>query len=235
MLPDDKHYIRCLESLKESTLFKNLNNDFIHTILEQMTKEVWKAEVFKNSIDVLDTLYFIISGRLKVFQISPKSRREHTIFILSKGDIFDIFNLLGTKGHQVYWETIDELEILAIPNKKIQKLILNNTDLNEAVFKYLGKRMLMLEQAALDATMHNTLTRLANLLLKNINGETQKLELINNLPNDEIASLIGTTRAVVNRHIQELKKSGAITVKRKEIDIHNIESLISIAEQKYLF
>ena len=234
MSPDNKHYIRCFEALKESALFKNVKSDVMHSTLMHMTKEVWKAGVFKNSIESSDTLHFIISGRLKVYQVNPKSGREHTIFILSNGDIFDIFNLLGTNDHKVFWETIDELEVLSIPNKEIQKIILNNAVLNESVFKYLGERMLLLEQAAVDASMHNTLTRLANLLLKNINGETQKLELINNLPNDEIASLIGTTRAVVNRHIQELKKTGAISVKRKQIDINNIELLISIAEQKYL-
>ena len=234
MSPDNKHYIRCLEALKDSALFKNLKSDVIHSILGQMSKEVWKAEVFKNSIEASNTLHFIISGRLKVFQINPKSGREHTIFILSKGDIYDIFNLLDNKKHQVYWETIDELEVLCITNKDMQNFILKNGVLNEAIFKYLGERMLILEQAALDVTMHNTLTRLANLLLKNINGKTQKLELINNLPNEEIASLIGTTRAVVNRHIQELKKTGAITVKRKQIDINNLKLLISIAEQKYI-
>jgi CRP/FNR family transcriptional regulator len=59
------------------------------------------------------------------------------------------------------------------------------------------------------------------------------LELINDLPNDEIASMIGTTRAVVNRHIQELKKAGAITTKRSHIDIKDLQALIAIAEEKH--
>jgi CRP/FNR family transcriptional regulator len=57
------------------------------------------------------------------------------------------------------------------------------------------------------------------------------LETINNLPNNEIANLIGTTRAVVNRNIQELKKAGAISVKRKQIIVENVEILKAISQK----
>jgi len=106
--------------------------------------------------------------------------------------------------------------------------------LNLSIFKYLAQRMRMLENAVTDVCFHNTLTRLSNLLLSNINKDSKKLEIINNLPNEEIAKLIGTTRTVVNRHIQELKKAGVISVKRKQIDIENLQLLISIAERKYV-
>ena len=94
--------------------------------------------------------------------------------------------------------------------------------------------MRQLEEAATDISLHSTLIRLSHLLLNNINGHSHQLQLINNLPNNEIASLIGTTRAVVNRHIQELKKCGAISVKRSQIDIENVELLLAIAEEKYI-
>ncbi|MGB5205101.1 helix-turn-helix domain-containing protein [Eudoraea sp.] len=86
---------------------------------------------------------------------------------------------------------------------------------------------------ATDVTLHSTLARLSSLLLKNINGETRKLELINNLPNEEIAGLIGTTRAVVSRHNQELKRCGPISVSLKQINVKNLELLPSIAEENY--
>lgn len=233
MQPDNKHFIRCLESLKMSLIFGSLNTVILSSILSAMSREKWRSGIVKNSIDAPTTFHFIISGRLKVYQINPKTGREHTTFLLTKGDVFDIFNLLDSETHHIYWETIDDLELLTCSNKIIQTHIVNNPSLNNSVFRYLGKRMRALEDMAVDASIHNTLTRLSNLLLKNINGQSQKLELINNLANDEIASLIGTTRAVVNRHIQELKKAGAISVKRKQIDIENLKLLIAIAEEKY--
>ena len=121
---------------------------------------------------------------------------------------------------------MDDLEILNLSNNVMHEIILKYPVLNLAIFKYLGKRMRMLETAVTDVCFHNTLTRLSNLLFNHINDESKQLEVINNLPNDEIANLIGTTRTVVNRHIQELKKAGVISVKRKQIDVKNLKLII---------
>ena len=232
MKTDDKHYLRCLESLKDSTLFGNLNHDILHQLLLNMTLEKWSESVFISGIDLeLSRFRFIISGRLKSYQINAETGREHTIYILSKGDVFDILYLLDDKIHEVYWETIDDMEILDIPIAKMRLLIETNPSLNKNILLYLGKRMLFLEMAITDMSLHNTIVRLSKLLLNNINQQSNKLELINNLSNDEIASLIGTTRAVVNRHLQELKQCGAINIKHKQIDIKNINLLLSIAEK----
>ena len=232
MTIDDKHYVRCLEALNDSKLFGNLNNDIILQLLLNMTLEKWSESNFLSGKDLERSRFrFIISGRLKRYQINAETGREHTIYILSKGDVFDILYLLDDNAHEVYWETIDDLEILNMSIEKMRLLIETNPSLNKNILLYLGKRMLFLEKSVTDMSLHNTIVRLSKLLLNNINKQSHKLELINNLSNDEIASLIGTTRAVVNRHLQELKKCGAIDINHKQIDIKNINLLLTIAEK----
>lgn len=236
MTVDDKHYVRCFEALKDSNLFGNLNHDILHQLLLNMTLEKWSESNFKSGKDLERSRFrFIISGRLKRYQINAETGREHTIYILSKGDVFDILYLLDDNAHEVYWETIDDMELLNIPIAKMRLLIETNPSLNKNILLYLGKRMLFLERAVTDMSLHTTIVRLSKLLLNNINQQSNKLELINNLSNEEIASLIGTTRAVVNRHLQELKKCGAIDINHKHIDIKNIKLLLSIAEENFLF
>jgi len=234
MSPDDNRFTRYLEALKESLFFGKLPVDVLRTMLTDMKPEIWDVKTFKNSTEVTFMLHFIVRGRIKVFQINPITGREHTIFILPKGNVFDILYYLEPVPHNVYWETLDELELLNIPMDKMDYWLDNYPILNKSIFLYLAKRMRQFEDTTADMSLHNTLVRLTNLLLKNINGQTNKLELINNLPNDEIANLIGTTRAVVNRHIQELKKCGAISVKRKQIDVENIQTLLSISEKRFV-
>ena len=199
-----------------------------------MTAEHWKAKSFKSSIEVSSTFHFIVFGRLKVFKSNPDSGREHTVFVLSEGDVFDLLSLLDTKPHDVYWEALDKLEVLKVSMEQMRNWINKNPVIHKDILYYLGNRMRQLMDVATDVTLHNTLVRLSSLLLKNINGETRQLELINNLPNEEIAGLIGTTRAVVSRHIQELKRCGAISVSRKQINVKNLQLLLSIAEEKYI-
>jgi CRP/FNR family transcriptional regulator len=220
--------------LEKSLIFKSLEKHQLKSILNNMILKEWEAGYFKNSLEETSNFNFIVSGRLKIYQINSKTGREYTIFILSSGDVFDIINLLDSEPHQVYWEAMDDLKILSISISKMRDYVLKYDQLNLSIFKYLARRMRMLENAVTDVCFHNTLTRLSNLLLNNINEDSKKLEIINNLPNEEIAKLIGTTRTVVNRHIQELKKAGVISVKRKQIDVENLQLLISMAERKYI-
>lgn len=233
MLKDNVHFSRYKQALLDSAFYSNINTQSIQILLDAMTPEQWAAKSFKSSTDVASTFHFIISGRLKVFKSNPDTGREHTVFVLSKGDVFDVLSLLDTKPHDVYWEALDPLEVLKIPIDKMRHWINQNPEGHKAIMYYLGERMHQLMNVATDVTLHSTLVRLANLLLKNINGETRKLELINNLPNEEIAGLIGTTRAVVSRHIQELKRCGAISVSRKQINVKNLQLLLAVAEEKY--
>ena len=234
MKPENNHFLKYLEALTSSPFFKDSSTDSINELLHSMSEEHWNAKSFKSSTDVVSTFHFIVSGRLKVYKSNPDTGREHTVFVLSKGDVFDVLSLLDTKPHDVYWEALDSLEVLKISMEQMRHWINKYPVMHKAILYYLGDRMRQLMDVATDVTLHSTLVRLSALLLKNINGETRKLELINNLPNDEIAGLIGTTRAVVSRHIQELKRCGAISVSRKQINVKNLELLLSIAEEKYI-
>ncbi len=226
------HFIRCLEALKASSFFEGAEISALKELLAKMSLEYWAAGTFKNSADFRQSFHVIISGRLKVYRINPNTGREHTIFILNDGDVFDILSLLDQETHEIYWEAKDQLEILHIGLDDIQQWLYRSPSIQKNMMHYLGHRMRQLEDAATDISLHSTLVRLSGLILRNINGENHKLELINNLPNEELASLIGTTRAVVNRHIQELKHCGAISVKRKHIDVQNVQALIAITEER---
>ena len=230
-----KHFTRFLEALKEFDVFRNVETSTLSTMLNEMRSEKWPIKTFRNSRENSACIYFILSGRMKVYQVNTFTDREHIIFILTKGDMFDILHLLDNESHEVYWEALDDMELLTVPVEKMQEWITTHPEINKTLLEYVGQRMRRLETMTLDISLHNTLIRLANLLLSNINNETHNLQLINNLSNIEIAGLIGTTRTVVNRHIQELKKCGAITVHRKCIHVTNIETLLAIAEKKYNF
>ena len=87
--------------------------------------------------------------------------------------------------------------------------------------------MQRLEEFVIDISLEDTPTRLANLLIKNMNTTSNKIELIDNLSHRELAQLIGTTRAVVNRHIQDFKNDGILKVERKYIEILNVKELLN--------
>ena len=84
-----------------------------------------------------------------------------------------------------------------------------------------------MEELALDLSFYDTTSRLLKLISKNINPKNlNKLKLLYDLPHEEIASLIGTVRKVLNRHIQKLKNDGIIDVKHKNIEIKDTQKLL---------
>ena len=136
MSPENMHYLRCSEALKNSIIFNNLESNEIHNLLSHMTMTKWKKGIFMNSSEFNSSLHFIISGRIKGFQINVNTKREHTVFILTKGDLFDIINLMDGKNHLMYWETLDDLELLIIPILEMRRWVEENSRLNRSLMSY---------------------------------------------------------------------------------------------------
>lgn len=94
--------------------------------------------------------------------------------------------------------------------------------------------MRLLENFVSDISFVDIPSRLIKLLIRNVNADSNNLELIDCLPNKEIANLIGSTRAVVNRHLQKLKRSGAIEISRNHVEIKDLSLLQRLLElQKF--
>lgn len=168
-----------------------------------------------------------------MYQIEGHSGREFTFFLLKERDVFDILCLLDGCDHDVYYETLDRVVLLTIPMDKMREWIVKHPNLNENFLPYLSQRMRILEEYASNIILIDTSTRLARLILQNINSESKELELINDLSNDEIASLIGSTRAVVNRHLQQFKNDGILNLGRQKVEIKDLTLLLNKANGQF--
>ena len=167
-----------------------------------------------------------------MYNVDEFSEKEHTLFLLKKSDVFDLFCLFDGSKHRVYYECLDNIKVLAIPMDKLRDWLNKNPHQYQHFLSYAGKMMRTLESNVSQLIFTNISTRLLKLLLENINSKSKKLEVINDLPNKEIANLIGSTRAVVNRHLQLLKQSGSIDVARNQLEIKDISLLLKELEKQ---
>ncbi|WP_458700559.1 Crp/Fnr family transcriptional regulator [Sulfurospirillum sp. 1307] len=210
----------------EVKIFNNLNDslkDEINKHAELISFK--KGEYVFNAEDAMKNFYIFLSGKVKIYQINLENAKEQTIFILTLGDMYDTISLLDGKPHDVISEILEDGEALRIPVKKVREWIGTNPTFNKIFFPYLAKQMRSVEELATDLSLYSTSERLIKLILKNITPNGVK-SLLHNLSRTEIASLIGTVRHVVDRHINELKEDNAIEVKRKQIIIKDIQKLI---------
>ncbi len=83
-------------------------------------------------------------------------------------------------------------------------------------------------------SLYDTETRLARLILQNLvpDKSNQDIGLINDLSQEALASMIGSTRVVVTRHLQKWKEKKIISGRRGHWSILDIQELLKKAEQR---
>lgn len=233
MVRNKKHLGKHLLKLKDCALIKNMDDPAKESFLSLFHEEVWPKSTCILSHEKLSYhFYIILSGRIKMYQVDDLNGKEITLFLLTKCDVFDLYCLLDGHKHTVYYECLDKAKVIAAPMEDIRKWLNEHPENYKQILPYAGRQLRILENIVSDITFADISTRLLNLLVRNINEESQNLELINDLSNKEIANLIGSTRAVVNRHLQELKKNGSIKISRKSMEITNLKTLINLMADK---
>ncbi|CAA6810344.1 MAG: cAMP receptor protein [uncultured Sulfurovum sp.] len=236
MKKDSPYYEKSLKVMRDSLLFKNVEEDFLKETLSWFELKHIKKGTLIYPEETLKWMYMPISGRVKASQVNPHTGKEYIVFLLSPGDIFDIIVLMEKVENSIILEAIDDVDVLRVDADAARAWLDDNPQFNKNFLPYLGKRMRYLEQNASDLALYDTTTRLSKLILRNVDeGEPSKIDdhtvsLINDLSNDTIAKMIGSVRAVVNRSIQKLKSDKIIEITRKEKRVKNLKKLINRCE-----
>ncbi|MBT8280332.1 MAG: Crp/Fnr family transcriptional regulator [Muriicola sp.] len=214
------------EVFLNNPLFNGVSPDSIQELLR-----LTQSRICTNRTCVLDAsdtshhFFFVISGKLKVYVFDTKNDRQLTLTLLIPKDVFSVMSLFGGLKRKVYYETLERTELLYVPLPEMKKWLMQNHDFSLSLMKYMAYKIQTLEKSVTNIVMEDIPTRLAKLLYQNMDKETGVIEHINDLSHDEIGALIGTTRSVVNRHINCFKDQGILEVGRKYMRITSIEGL----------
>lgn len=187
------------------------------------------GEIPFDSDDTLKYFYFILSGKIKIAQYNPQNNKEQTTHLLTRGDMFDIISLLDQKEHYYMATVLEDSEIIEVSIEQIRSQVHTNPDFNRFFMPYLAKQMRQMEDLAVDLSLYDIYNRLLRVMVRNINQTKDGLELklINNLSHEELASLVGSVRKVVNKNLQVLKDEGIIELSRKHIKLKSLQKLLN--------
>ena len=233
MRPDSEFYPRCLQVLEKSPLFGGLPKQSLDRMMQEFAWKTWPGRLHLPAEQHELYFHIIISGRIEVSRNHPDTGRSVTMWLLGPGDGFDIITLLDGKYHDAIFVTLDNVETLVAPVDTVRQWLLNHPDFNRSFLPYLGRQMRYLENLSTDLVLHDTITRLARLILHYVdrdhlfdNQSHYPVALINDLSHDALARMIGSVRSVVNRHMQQLKKDGAVQFHRGFIAVKDLEMLV---------
>jgi CRP-like cAMP-binding protein len=219
--------------LKNNPLFKDCNEAEFQSILKDTYLRTYKeGEMFLTGDSTIHKISIVVNnGRMKIFTINPLTSEEYTLYVLSNGDLFNIITLLDGKKDNLSAMAMDDLAILHC-NIDIARCWIKKYDaFNKQFLTYLSQRLRLAQEYNISKTFYSIEMRLAKLIFQNISSDNNEINLINNLSHAEIAKILGTTRTVINRNLQHLKKDGMIALKYKKIIIKDYEKLKELTEQ----
>lgn len=173
-----------------------------------------------------ERLFFVVDGRVRFARVDPASGEELTLFLLGAGDCFDAIAGLGNEEHaDVVVAAVDEVEAVKASSETVRGWIDTVPEFRRALIPYLARQMRSLSDLAADFRFHDTQSRLAKLILNHVTHPDGRVSLIEDLSHDVLASMIGSVRQVVSRHLQTLKQEGAVDFRRGYLKVRDLEAL----------
>jgi CRP-like cAMP-binding protein len=227
--------MQALDVLEKSPLFAGVSRSALKEMAGKFVMESWpKNRQIAGPVDTARRFRILARGRVKITRSNAQDARELTLWLLGPGDGFDLVSLLDGERHAVSAWSLDEVQTLCIPLPVLQGWIERSPALRLAVHRYLARQLRTLTDLAADLALHDTMTRMAQLLLRHFDesadAKAPKVNLIGDLPQGEIASLIGSVRIVVSRLLAELKREAIVDLRGGALRVLDLKRLLRRAE-----
>ena len=203
--------------LKTVPLFTSLTEDYLRMLSAAVTrKSAPRSTTIMASGDAIDSLYMILSGRLKVM-MSDSEGKEVILAILGPGEFFGEMGLIDDEPRSASVVSIEPCKLLSIAKRDFKRVISENSEMAMSVMRGLVRRLREADRKIGSLALLDVYGRVARLLLdmaENVNGE--KI-VTKRLPKQDIAKMIGASREMVSRVMKDLQTGGYIEMRGSNI------------------
>jgi CRP/FNR family cyclic AMP-dependent transcriptional regulator len=227
-----------LESLKSINYFSGFTNSELEAIKKYFSeKSVSKGEIILREGEWSDYLYFLITGLVKVYKTSQNGK-EQILHIAPPGDSLNDISTFDGGTNQASMLAMSPVTLYSVRKNDLNSLLQEHPRIYINILKALAIRVRRDSNLVEELSSTQVMGRLAKLLLGKYAGEEATVGLW--LTQQDMASMIGTCREVVNRSLKIMEEKGAIRLKRHRVivlkrDILSDMSKTSIdAPPKYL-
>ena len=170
--------------------------------------------------DPTDSLYIVISGRLKVL-MSDEQGREVILAILGPGEFFGEMGLLDDSPRSASVVTLEPCELLSISKTDFKRCLAENSDLSLMVMRGLVKRLREADQKIGSLALMDVYGRVARLLLQMAEDVGGEKGVVKKMSKQDIAKMIGASREMVSRVMKDLELGGYIEVRGRSIALRD--------------
>jgi len=183
-----------------------------------MVRSFRKSAVVINEGEAGDSLYVILSGRVRIF-LTNDDGREMTLDTRGPGDMIGEMSLDGgLRSASVM--CIEPCTFSIIGKAALREAIAANPDFALRIIANLIGRVRETTDLVKNLGLLDVYGRVAGLLLKLATEQDGKLVVTEKLTQQEIADRVGASRDMVNRIFKALTAGGYLTVEHRQIVIN---------------
>ncbi len=207
--------------LKSVPLFASFQDEQLRALVTLVTRRsAPRNSTIMAAGDLTETLYIVISGRLKVM-MGDADGKEVILTIIGPGEFFGEMGLIDDSPRSASVVSIEPCELLSIAKRDFKKCLAENFEMAMAVMRGLVRRLREADRKIGSLALLDVYGRVARLLLdmaEDVNG--QKM-VTKRLPKQDIAKMIGASREMVSRVMKDLQMGGFIEMRGSTIVLHD--------------
>ena len=176
-----------------------------------------KNTVIVNEGDHSDSIFIIVSGRVKVY-LHGEDGREAVLNIHGPGEYFGEMVLdEGPRSASVM--TLEASRFLVIPKADFRRFLSANPDFAMKLINRLMRRVRSLTENVGSLALLDVYGRVARLLLELAGEQDGRLVVAERLTQKDIAGRVGASREMISRIFKDLVAGGYIEVDDRRITI----------------
>lgn len=224
--------------LKTVPYFAGLTPNVLNTIATRCQSKSFRAgQVVFMEGDPCQHLYILESGRVKFYRTSAEGREQILKVFDRPGDTFCIPSAFSTGRHIVSARAGAETGLRVLDVDTVNRLAQEHPSVALKLVATAGEHMAHLVGLAEDLSLKTATARLAKHLYELAraegaeNGKEIRLSR-DRLPEEELASMLGTVRVHISRSLMHLVQAGAIDLTRGYVRVRDLTVLKQISEGK---
>jgi CRP-like cAMP-binding protein len=191
-------------------LFQGLHRKYYEELTMIVVDQVFKrGESIFSEDDEATGFYVVISGRVKVFKLSPEGK-EQILHIIGPGEPFGEVAVFTGKRFPASAETLEETRVFFFPRASFVELIRKDPSLALNMLAVLSQRLRRFSALIENLSLKEVPGRLAAYFLSLQEGRKEKEALNLEISKNQLASLMGTIPETLSRILARMVREGFI-------------------------
>ena len=170
--------------------------------------------------DITDSLYVVISGRLKV-TMSGDAGREIILSILGPREYFGEMVPIDDSTRSASVISLEPCELLVLSKHDFRKCLSENFDMAMTMMRCLVQRLREADRQISSLALMDVYGRVARVLLDMSETIDGQRVVTRKIVKQDIAKMIGASREMVSRVMKHLQVGGYIDVRGNAIYLHD--------------